>query len=387
MKRKYLGIIILGLVMVMAFGCATQQAAKKPMGSMAYTVLNAKLQSGEYRQKATTFLVILDTSGTMQETFRGKPKINRAKDFVRGLDQTIPDITLIGGMRTLGQYFSNSTRRVYGMKAYSRGDLSKALTTINVGGMTPLGGAIKAGTGDLSAGRGNMAVIVVSDGIDTDKTSVKMAQAMKAKYGDRVCIYTVLVGDAAGARVRMAQIAKAGGCGFATTALMLSSKDAMVDFVTKVFLERAPGKAPVKIGDADGDGVPDNIDQCPNTPRGAKVDERGCWAYEAVVLFDFDSAKLRSEAYGMLDDAAAVLKESSNIRIEIQGHTCSLGPEDYNQKLSESRAKAVMNYFESKGISAGRMTVEGYGETKPAYSNTTKEGRAKNRRVELRPMK
>jgi OOP family OmpA-OmpF porin len=370
----------------MAVGCATQKAAQKPMAGVAYTILNQKLQSGEYQQKATSFLVILDTSGTMQESFRGKPKINRAKDFVRGLDQTIPDITLIGGMRTLGQYFSNNTRRIYGMKAYSRGDLSKALTKLNVGGATPLGGAIKAATEDLKAAKGQMAVIVVSDGIDTDKTSVRMAQAMKAQYGERVCIYTVLVGDAPGARVRMAQIAKAGECGFATTALKLSSKEAIIDFVTKVFLEKAPSKAPVKIGDADGDGVPDNLDKCPNTPMGAKVDERGCWAYEAVVLFDFDSAKLRSEAYVILDEAAAVLKKSPEIQIEIQGHTCNLGPDDYNQKLSESRAKAIMDYFESQGVSADRMTMEGYGESKPAYSNDTKENRAKNRRVELGPI-
>ena len=94
MKGKYLGIVLMCLVMVMAVGCATRQAAMKPAAGVDYTILNAKLQSGEYQQKANAFLVILDASGSMQDSFKGKPKMERAKDFVRGLDQTIRISTL-----------------------------------------------------------------------------------------------------------------------------------------------------------------------------------------------------------------------------------------------------------------------------------------------------
>ena len=214
MKKSFLKALILLLVVFMTISCAGKKPAQKPTPLAGHTILNEKLQSGEYQQKADSFLVILDSSGTMQDSYKGKAKMARAKDFVRRLDQTIPDIDLTGGMRTLGQYFNDSTRLVYGMKSYTRGDLSKATTKLNVGGMTPLGSAIKAGTGDLKTARGNLAVIVVSDGLDTDKMSVKSAKAMKARYGDRVCIYTVLTGDAAGAKDRMLQIARAVGCGF-----------------------------------------------------------------------------------------------------------------------------------------------------------------------------
>jgi outer membrane protein OmpA-like peptidoglycan-associated protein len=137
--------------------------------------------------------------------------------------------------------------------------------------------------------------------------------------------------------------------------------------------------------DSDGDGVLDIRDLCPNTPRGATVDERGCWVYDAV-LFDLNSAKIRPEAYLVLEDAIAILKLNPTIGVEIQGHTCSKGSDTYNQKLSERRAKAVLDFFVSQGIAADRLTAEGYGESRPAYSNDTEESRAKNRRVELKPI-
>jgi OOP family OmpA-OmpF porin len=201
-----------------------------------------------------------------------------------------------------------------------------------------------------------------------------------------------MVGDVDYARGRMAAVAQIGECGFATYASALSSNDDMLDFVTKVFLEKAPVKvkapvkAPVVIGDSDGDGVPDNLDKCPKTPKGATVDRRGCWVYETSVLFGFDSSKIRSKEDPMLNEAVAILKKNPQLRIEIEGHTDSVGPEAYNQKLSENRAKAIMDYFVNHGVSADQMTMKGYGETKPAFPNDTKENRAKNRRVELRPI-
>jgi OOP family OmpA-OmpF porin len=393
MKKFYLNALILLLVAFVAIGCG-KKAVQKPMVEvLSSRSLDEKLQSGEYQPKVSNFLIIMDTSGTMQDSFKGKSKMAHAKNFIQNLDKTIPDINLTGGMRTLGQYFSNSTRLAYGMKSYARGDLSKASANLNFGGMTPLGSAISAGTNDLRAAQGNTAVIVVSDGIDTEKTSEKSAQAMKARYGDRLCIYTVLVGDNERGRSRMAQIAQEGGCGFATTALALSANEKMLDFVNRVFLEKAPVKAeapPVKapppIGDSDGDGVPDNLDKCPGTPKGATVDARGCWTYEAKVLFGFDSDKIRSEAHPMLDEAISIMKQNSQLRVRIEGHTCDIGPDAYNQKLSERRAKAIRDYFVDNGISINRMEMQGLGEMQPAYPNNSKENRAKNRRVELSPI-
>ena len=87
--------------------------------------------------------------------------------------------------------------------------------------------------------------------------------------------------------------------------------------------------------DSDRDGVIDCRDKCPKTPAGVKVDERGCWVISTVVLFDFDKADLKPEAAAELDQAYDILKDD-DLKIEIQGHTCNMGPDAYNQKLQNA---------------------------------------------------
>jgi len=139
--------------------------------------------------------------------------------------------------------------------------------------------------------------------------------------------------------------------------------------------------------DSDGDGVADYLDKCPETPKGATVNSAGCWAYEGVVLFGFDKYEIRPEAEPLLDEVVTVLKQNSGIKVGIQGHTCNIGTAAYNQKLSEKRANAVMDYLVKHGIASYRLTAKGYGLTQPIASNDTEDGRAKNRRVELKPVR
>jgi OOP family OmpA-OmpF porin len=143
--------------------------------------------------------------------------------------------------------------------------------------------------------------------------------------------------------------------------------------------------------DSDGDGVPDYRDKCPGTPRGAKVDSDGCEIMASLTIqttadhFDFDSAVLKPAMMSELDDAAAqIIASKGNEMLEIVGHTDSTGPEDYNQGLSERRAQAAADYLVSKGVSPSRIVVRGVGESQPLADNATREGRAMNRRVELR---
>ncbi|MNR51870.1 Photosystem I chlorophyll a apoprotein [compost metagenome] len=78
-----------------------------------------------------------------------------------------------------------------------------------------------------------------------------------------------------------------------------------------------------------------------------------------------------------------MLKSNPNVAIEIQGHTDNVGDHKANQKLSENRAKAVYEYLFNNGIDKKQLTFKGYGEEKPAFDNTTEEGRQKNRRTEF----
>jgi len=134
--------------------------------------------------------------------------------------------------------------------------------------------------------------------------------------------------------------------------------------------------------DGDNDGVYDYLDDCKNTPSGAKVNENGCWVIEAP-LFETDKSDIKPKFHATLDEVASIIKNNPDLKLEIQGHADIRGTAEYNQKLSEKRAKAVESYFISQGIEAERLNSVGYGFTRPVASNDTPEGMTKNRRVEM----
>ncbi|MBF0124807.1 MAG: OmpA family protein [Magnetococcales bacterium] len=134
--------------------------------------------------------------------------------------------------------------------------------------------------------------------------------------------------------------------------------------------------------DTDGDGVLDSRDQCPGTPRGAVVDERGCWTLKNL-HFDTNKAVIKSGSFAMLDQVVAILKKNPNLDVEVQGHTDNRAGRALNKKLSEKRAAAVVKYLTKKGVAANRLRSAGYAFDRPVADNTTADGRARNRRVEL----
>ena len=140
--------------------------------------------------------------------------------------------------------------------------------------------------------------------------------------------------------------------------------------------------------DSDGDGVVDSMDKCPGTPAGTVVDNYGCKLAAEYKLehvnFEFDSAVLTADSKTNLNEAAKIMVRHSDAKIEVAGHTDSQGNDEYNMGLSQRRAQAVTDYLIANGANAANIFVKGYGETEPVADNGTKEGRAANRRVELR---
>jgi len=102
------------------------------------------------------------------------------------------------------------------------------------------------------------------------------------------------------------------------------------------------------------------------------------------VTFDVDSSALKPSFRSTLDEIARSLKQYPNSLIDVYGHTDSTGSEQYNQALSERRASTVANYLVMQGVSGARIRSQGFGETMPIASNETLEGRARNRRVEIK---
>ena len=150
--------------------------------------------------------------------------------------------------------------------------------------------------------------------------------------------------------------------------------------------------------DNDKDGIPDTKDQCPNQPEDfdGDQDEDGCPdLYKNIVIrdkkielkqkifFAFNKAKILSKSFGLLNEVGMALKDKSEIRVRIEGHTDSKGSDRYNMKLSDQRAKSVRMYLIKQGVDPSRMVSIGYGEERPIADNDTEEGREMNRRVEF----
>lgn len=144
--------------------------------------------------------------------------------------------------------------------------------------------------------------------------------------------------------------------------------------------------------DRDGDGVLDKDDECPDTPGTAA--NNGCPEptaeaiselneYSNTVLFDLNKSTIRSESEEALRNIAEIMEEYPNTIFHIGGHTDSTGSDQYNLQLSKERAAAVRERLIELGVSANRLTSEGYGESRPIASNNTSAGRQENRRVEI----
>ena len=469
MFRTRMSVLATVLTAVFLFGCAAKQPAP------IFTPVDLDARSGEYVKKVDNVFFILDASGSMNETYQGRPKVDIAVEVVDRISQTMPDMGYISGVRTIGNTispFSRKTDLIYGMVRHNKADVSAALEDIGwAGGLSPMAGAQGVVDKDLEGLAGKTALIIVSDAKEIDpERPLESVRRLKNEFGDRLCVYTILVGNDSAGRSLMRQLAEAGGCGFAAEADRFSDSAATANYVEDVFLARAaapsdadrdgvvdandrcpatpagvavdstgcpldtdkdgvydyqdrcPGTpegvavnvfgCPIDSDgdgvadyldrcpdtprwtevdaagcpvDSDGDGVTDDKDRCPGTPAGAAVNEYGCWELSGV-LFDTGKSTIKPSMSRELDAVASVMRRNPDLKIEVQGHTDSTGNAAFNQQLSEDRARAVVNYLIGAGISAKRLQAKGLGENRPVATNDTPEGRAQNRRVELKPI-
>ena len=393
MRKIYLLASFLTASITILTGCAQLKSLKKPIEPLETFVpqnLDSQTQDVKYVPKIESFVIILDASASMRDEYigavnKGHPKFTVAKDILARMNNTLPEIDVKCAFVTFGHgYFKPfETSVVYELTKYSRSLLEDALISATPPqGSSPAGNGIKDAWNILLTSGGQNAVILVSDGEQLIGSPLERAKDLKEMYGDRVCLYTIFVGNTAEGEEELRELAREVKCGFSVTADEIASSDNMADFVKKVFLT-AIQKQDI---DSDGDGVYDKDDECPDTPEGAIVDSRGCWVVKGIT-FDYKKWDTKEEFDSNLSNIVDVLQKNPNMYIRIEGHTDNIGSMEYNIDLSQKRAHAVKNYLVGKGINESRVSIVGFGYKKPIAPNDTEEGRALNRRAEIVPIR
>jgi OOP family OmpA-OmpF porin len=149
------------------------------------------------------------------------------------------------------------------------------------------------------------------------------------------------------------------------------------------------------IPDSDGDGLNDKEDKCPQEKGSSE--NNGCPEIKTEIIekvnyaarnifFETKSDKISTQSYSSLNELVTILNNNPYLNLLIEGHTDNVGNPVYNLSLSERRANAVKKYLEEQGIEVKRLKATGYGQEKPIADNATADGKAKNRRVELKPV-
>ncbi len=381
MQKNLLKSLIFILSVAFIFSCAGPQTPLTFQASQFPT-------DDRYEPAVDNFMVVFDSSSSMGDRYNGQEKLAIAKAVASSMNLTLPELDFTAGMRTFGHCDSVSAEPsllVYGLTQYTTSGLGSAIDAVNcAGGTTPLGSAIAGAHEDLKGVSGKTALIIVSDGKDLLHNPKEEMDALAADFGDKICTYTILVGDDSKGAASLESFASSTGCGFASTADSLAPASNMANFVEKVFLTPAPVPVVAPILDSDGDGVPDHLDKCPGTPKGAAVDDEGCWVL-GTIHFDFDKSDIKSDAIPVLSEIGDVMMKNPDLKMNINGFTDNIGTLEYNQALSERRAQAAKEYLVNQGLESDRFSINGFGYTMPVSSNDTPEGRRMNRRVEFAP--
>ncbi|MCP5005973.1 MAG: OmpA family protein [Planctomycetes bacterium] len=424
MRKKLFLFVCMAIFFLLQAGCFQFST----MDKLPLDTQTRELQIGGYVPKVDGFIIILDSSSSMGNIYRDKiagrhSRFMIAKDIISRMNNTMPEMEITGNLQRFGYGFlergkqaesiygflesGKQAESVYGPTMYSRSGMEQALRGItSPGGHSPAGLAIGSASEIVGYTEGKNAVILISDGEKLKDDPLMKVKALKNRYGERTCFYTIWVGSKTEGKVFMEKLAAEMGCGLSMTADDVATNETMTAFVREVFLARdsdgdgvpdgsdkcpgTPSGFPVDAEgcavDSDGDGVSDGADACPDTPGGAIVDNRGCWVVRGV-KFEYKKWNVKPEFNSNLNNIIKILRSNPGLKIMVEGHTDNIGSQKYNLVLSEKRAQAIKDYLVENGVGQSRISVTGYGLSRPIADNFTKEGRALNRRAELIPVK
>ncbi|WP_462324092.1 OmpA family protein [Desulfoplanes sp.] len=393
--------------------------------------------------KVDNFIFLVDSSGSMGWDYKesGKTKIVLAKEILSQLNRHIPELGYVSSLDTLAPLKTYAEPAVYNTMAYGRAiDTipTDILTWGFMGNPTPLGEGITAMDSIIGCMPGSKALILISDGgNNSGGDPVKAAQRLYEKHHPNLCIHVISLADTEKGQKLLDDIASLSSCSVNTTLDRLQDQNERAGFIQEVFYGIAPDSdqdgvadindecpaTPMGVAvddkgcpfDSDGDGVYDYLDECPDTPAGVQIDQVGCpldtdgdgvsdyldacpgtpadfvvdakgcpqpISIDLGLEFDLNRADIKQKYHHKLEEVALFLIHHPGVTAVVEGHTDSQGAASYNKKLSQKRAQSVVDYLTKKfGVDPSMITSQGYGEETPIADNATPEGRQKNRRV------
>ncbi len=351
-------LLLLLVPLAAAIGCAQPMPDRQPLA------LDPIAVTGGQQRVTDHVMVITDASLTMYKanTFPEAKALTRA--FLAGMPEAGAPA------RNPGRYevgligFGGRERVTSPLAPLDRGALAAEANALEIlGKLTPLHTVLNETTLSLEGKSGRAAVVVFSDGLpDSEEQAMASAQNLVDSYGGPVCFHTVQTGTQPEGTRFLQRLASLTSCGSARNGSAVNSSGAAGDLVSSVFLGPAP---------------------LPAVAAGPPCSER-------IVLrdihFEFDSDQISGEGSERLDSAIAEMNACPDLPFRIEGHTDSMGPEQYNEGLSMRRAESVQRYVIRGGIDTQRLDTQGLGESRPLADNDTREGRAQNRRVALVPV-
>ena len=345
-------------------------------------------------KKVEGFLLLTDVSGSMDADWdagncAGMDKLQVQFEVIRRFSAAIPQLNYVGGMRAFGitNFISSDedySRLVYPPQKFNSDDFVAEVNKLGpTQGITPMGPATRQGSGDLGIMAGRKALIIISDFEKSADFGDPVAEAGKIRdaYGQPIYVYTIAITQNPEQIALAKQLAEVNGKGqFFDGCLLVQDQAALDAAVKTIFYDEFDVAVDP---DSDMDGVPDSKDACPDTPRGAIVDPRGCWIAAYGNFFDFDKSVIKEQYLPHLKLIADVLTEYSDLKVSLDGHTDKVGTPEYNMELGERRALAVRDVLVGFGVDTNRLKCLSFGETQPVEDNETDEGRMMNRRVEI----
>ncbi len=324
--------------------------------------------------KAENFVYYVDNSGSMgfQHEALGTKKSVAARDLLVTINNEVPELDSDFGVYTYGPY-----KEFHPVSGFNRQGMEEAFKAIPVdfeifGRQTPMGTGLQSLDVPVSRLQDRTAVIVVTDGESNLGPHPKgVMQDMYNRYGDRICFHFISLAQTADEKAFVNELADIAPCSVKADAGDLARDFVRADFIRDVFYdtrEIVTDPAP----------VPEPI----ITPAEPAPEVEEVIVFSNVT-FDFDKAVIKPDYRDILKEAARIIRDRPAKNVIVEGHTCNIGPAEYNMGLSQRRAQAVADFLIQEGVSKDRIKIKGYGLTNPRFNNNTREGRALNRRVEI----